>query len=43
MQKALVILGMYAILFAIAGVEIHFKLKKDRKKDESKKEENNCK
>lgn len=31
MQKALVILGMYVILFGIAGVEVYFKLKKDRK------------
>lgn len=39
MQKAVVILGMYAILFGIAGVEVYFKLKKDRKtknKDEKK-------
>lgn len=43
MQKALVILGMYAILFAIAGIEVHFKLKKDRKNDKSKKENDNCK
>ena len=32
MQKALVILGMYVILFGIAGVDVYFKLKKDNKK-----------
>lgn len=42
MQKALVILGMYAIIFGIAAVEVHFKLKKDRKNNKDKKE-SNCK
>lgn len=32
MLKALFILGMYVILLGIAGIEIYFKLKKDRKK-----------
>lgn len=40
MQKALVILGMYVILFGIAGVEVYFKLKKDRKNNTDKKENN---
>ncbi len=41
MQKALVILGMYAILFAIAGVEVYFKLKKDHR-NKGKDGKDNC-
>lgn len=38
MQKALVILGMYAILFAIAGIEVYFKLKKEHKNEKKQDE-----
>lgn len=37
MQKALVILGIYAILSGIAVIEIRFKLKKDSKKEKESK------
>lgn len=37
MQKALAILGMYVIIFGIAGVEVYFKLKKDHKKQQEDK------
>lgn len=31
-MKVLFILGMYAIMFAIAGVDVYFKLRKENKK-----------
>lgn len=38
MQKAVFILGMYAILFAIAGIDVYFKLKKERKNEKKQDE-----
>lgn len=31
-MKVLFILGMYAMIFAIAGIDVYFKVKKENKK-----------
>lgn len=41
MEKAAIIIGMYAIIFAIALVEVKFKLRRMKKKEG--KEQKDCK
>lgn len=37
MQKVVVIVSLYAAIFAIAGIEAYFKIKKDKNKHENNK------
>lgn len=37
MQKVAVIVGLYVAIFAIAGIEAYFKIKKDKNKHENNK------
>lgn len=37
MQKVAVIVSLYAAIFAIAGIEAYFKIKKDKNKHENNK------